>query len=250
MIGAARAGIFRSRAAGGASLPLTGLVEEWLFDEGSGQVLNGNRNNHDIQLGSTSGTDSADPQWTATPSLQFSAASSTAHVELHHGTFPEVLNNHPKTWTIIAIVKDDPADGGDRKVYVESDGGSVWTQITTGNSNAANSRLFIRDDDHTLYDFEPTLTAFESAQAHMLAVARNNQDLYMWVDNGAVQTANAGTSADGAYTSTHAYAGGHADAGYNIDEMYWLGVWNRKLDDSEVLEVYDYLKSIRPGLLP
>ena len=59
----------RRRAAKGAALPTIvqdGLVAEWRFDEGAGQVLGDHTGNgHHGQLGSTTGADAADPSWTA-----------------------------------------------------------------------------------------------------------------------------------------------------------------------------------------
>lgn len=58
----------RRRAANGAapSIVQDGLVAEWRFDEGAGQVLTDyTGNGHHGRLGSTTGADAADPTWTA-----------------------------------------------------------------------------------------------------------------------------------------------------------------------------------------
>lgn len=63
-IGAARAGIFRQKAL--AEVISNGLVAEWRFDDGSGQVLTDyTGNGHHGQLGSTTGSDTEDPTWTS-----------------------------------------------------------------------------------------------------------------------------------------------------------------------------------------
>jgi hypothetical protein len=58
------------RAAPGAALPIrivrNGLVAEWRFDEGAGQVVGDDTGNgHDGVLGFTAGVDPFDPTWTA-----------------------------------------------------------------------------------------------------------------------------------------------------------------------------------------
>jgi hypothetical protein len=68
----------RRRAAPGGALPIVqdGLVAEWRFNEGAGQVLTDyTGNGHDGQLGSTSGVDTNDPAWSA-EGLVFTAAQS------------------------------------------------------------------------------------------------------------------------------------------------------------------------------
>jgi hypothetical protein len=59
----------RRRAAKGAAAPSIvqdGLIAEWRFDDGAGQVLTDyTGNGHHGQLGATSGADAADPTWTA-----------------------------------------------------------------------------------------------------------------------------------------------------------------------------------------
>jgi hypothetical protein len=59
----------RRRAANGAALPSIvqdGLVAEWRFDDGAGQVLTDyTGNGHHGRLGSGTGADAADPLWTA-----------------------------------------------------------------------------------------------------------------------------------------------------------------------------------------
>jgi hypothetical protein len=54
----------RRRRAEGAALPSIvqdGLVVEWRFDEGAGQVLTDYKGGHHGQLGSTPGSDANDP---------------------------------------------------------------------------------------------------------------------------------------------------------------------------------------------
>lgn len=58
----------RRRAARSAPPPLIvqdGLMAEWRFDDGAGQVLTDYRGGHHGQLGSTTGPDANDPTWTA-----------------------------------------------------------------------------------------------------------------------------------------------------------------------------------------
>ena len=59
----------RGRALKAAETPAIvqdGLIAEWRFDEGAGQVLTDHAGNgHHGQLGSTAGADAADPTWTA-----------------------------------------------------------------------------------------------------------------------------------------------------------------------------------------
>ena len=59
----------RRRVAKGSALPSivqAGLVAEWRFDDGAGQVLTDSTGNGNHgQLGSTTGADAADPTWTA-----------------------------------------------------------------------------------------------------------------------------------------------------------------------------------------
>src|SRR5919106_1594021 len=59
----------RRAAKGGAQVPMViqeGLVAEWRFNEGAGQVLTDfTGNGHHGQLGTTAGADAADPIWTA-----------------------------------------------------------------------------------------------------------------------------------------------------------------------------------------
>jgi hypothetical protein len=56
------------RRAKGAAVPgivTDGLVAEWRFDQGAGQVLTDYKGGFHGQLGSTAGADAADPTWTA-----------------------------------------------------------------------------------------------------------------------------------------------------------------------------------------
>jgi hypothetical protein len=56
----------RRRRINGATGPIVvqnGLVAEWRFDDGAGQVLTGYRGGHHGQLGSTAGSDAHDPSW-------------------------------------------------------------------------------------------------------------------------------------------------------------------------------------------
>jgi hypothetical protein len=57
----------RRRAAPGAapvSIVQDGMVAEWRFDDGAGQVLTDHAGGHHGQLGSTAGSDTNDPAWT------------------------------------------------------------------------------------------------------------------------------------------------------------------------------------------
>jgi Concanavalin A-like lectin/glucanases superfamily len=54
-----------ARGAAPVSIVQDGLVAEWRFDDGAGQVLTDHAGGHHGQLGSTAGSDANDPAWTA-----------------------------------------------------------------------------------------------------------------------------------------------------------------------------------------
>ena len=94
----------RRRAAKGAAFPTViqdGLVAEWRFDDGAGQVLTDSTGNgHHGRRGSTTGADAADPSWTA-QGLSFDGGDFVEHdaVGISGGA----------ARTVLAVVKPGPS---------------------------------------------------------------------------------------------------------------------------------------------
>jgi len=100
-----------------------GLLAEWRFDEGTGQVLTDSTGNgHHGQLGSTAGADANDPTWTA-EGLNFAA-----------GTFVTCDNagiSGGVARTVCAVIATDDAGSGNTRFGIEwvGDGSNFkrWT---------------------------------------------------------------------------------------------------------------------------
>jgi hypothetical protein len=131
----------RRRAASGGAPPIVqdGLVAEWRFDEGAGQVLTDyTGNGHHGRLGSTTGSDPDDPAWSA-EGLVFTATQSDIVV------CDTVGISGGAARTVLAAVKTDAS----RNFGVEWPGTGPNFQRYTLRHLSNNLRLEVAGAGHT-----------------------------------------------------------------------------------------------------
>ena len=222
----------RRRAAKGVALPSIvqdGLVAEWRFDQGAGQVLDdATGNGHHGRLGSTTGADAADPTWTA-QGLSFDGGDLVLcdNIGISGGA----------ARTVMAVVKASPPPtsrfgfewGG------TSTNGTRWTLHK--DTSSGNLELDIRGAT-----FEPALLVPADTWCFVAATqSGNNLNTVTLYLNGSSAASSTSATID---TSTHAFVWGQDSAILRVMQAAYGLVYNRALSAAEVEQNRQVLKSL------
>jgi hypothetical protein len=203
-----------------------GLVAEWRFDQGSGQVLTDHTSNgHHGRLGSTTGADAADPTWTA-QGLSFDGGDYVEHdtVGISGGA----------ARTVIAVVKPSVA----LALGLEWPGtGPTFTRWTIRDSSG-KIRLEVSGAGHN--------TAFSLANSWCFVAvtqASSNFNSCIVYFNGSSEAVTASATLD---TRGNFFWGRRVGSSVAMEAAYGL-VYNRALSGAEVEQNRQVIKSLLAG---
>jgi hypothetical protein len=166
----------RGRAAHGTASPIVaaGLIAEWRFDDGAGQTLTDySGNGHHGQLGSTSGGDSNDPTWVASPaSLAFDGSSDYVLVPSFAG---------PDHWHLDILVKGLSTTQDYGMIYVAHgvDDNTALLQIFKNGSAATLTYRILDSGGHA--DYNGSIDLFDDGW-HLVQVSRADGTMVAHVD--------------------------------------------------------------------
>lgn len=217
----------RRRAARAEALSIIpdGLIAEWRFDEGTGQVLTDyTGNGHHGQLGNTTGSDTADPTWTA-QGLSFDGGDRVAcdNAGISGGV----------ARTLTLVVKTDSQARFGVEWGGTSTNGSRWT---LDRSAAGNLRLDIRGTIFT------STLALPAETWCFIAATQSGADLNtvtLYLDGSAQASGTSGT-----IDTINPLIWGQANAVTRIMEAAYGLVYDRALSPAEVEQNRNALKVI------
>lgn len=216
-------------AQGGVELP-AGIVSEYRFDEGSGQVLTDYAGTRNLQLGSTSGADTNDPTWQASPTRLYFTTDDNCILT------GDTATNAAMTWVVlmrrdalaatqnVVNLRSGSSTAGNLPLRIDASG--VLGVIGNGVAGAWNSSLVVPSEA-------------------VCAVASRMQD------NAATVTVDASHEAlaSGTYTSQYTdkifVGSSHVASVYYKGAMYWIGRWHRWLTDDEVAQAIAYARALK-----
>jgi hypothetical protein len=220
----------------------SGLVAEYRFNEGSGQILydySGN-NNHGT-LGSTTGADTNDPTYTGQ-----GASFTTDDYIITRGVSAFSLSQY----TIIAVVKPTAEDANATIFAKNSASGSgagntgfILRQATDG-SGVWKMGQFGADAGGTLNVVNHPTTPIAGSWV-MVTGACDGSNVYISLNNGAY-TAGADTFTPAPNVTLNTRIGSYAYSSgiYFEGSIAFIGVWSRKLTQAEITQNYNYLKGL------
>jgi hypothetical protein len=167
----------RSRRAPVPSIVAGGLLAEWPFDDGAGQVVTDySGNGHQGQVGSTAGADANDPAWATNPArLEFDGADDRVIVPAFAG---------PDQYHLELVVKQPGTTGDYSMVFVaHGDGDSTAILQVFRDGNLNNLRYRIRSTS----GFSDAVGVFNvyDNQWHLLQLSRSASEFWAHVDGNA-----------------------------------------------------------------
>lgn len=217
------------------SLIQTNLISEFRFDEGSGQVLTDYKGGYNGQLGSTSGSDTNDPTWTAS-GLDFVTNDSVL-------VTTSAANDGTGGFTAFVVFRWDTTTGARY----------LFDRRTTGGSG--RDMQFWIDSSGVLSAFgagvlPSTSSGAITAGTYYLAIVRfiPSTALQIWLGNGSTLTkvAEVTSSVNAARVKGDlATFGGTTIGGNYLDgEMNYLATYDTNLSDANMQANYVTLQAI------
>ena len=217
---------------GGPSIVTDGLLVEYRFDDGSGQILTDYRNGYDLQLGSTDGADTNDPSWVST------GQSFTTDDYNKHTATPVALK--PAAWTVMGLF---------------SKTGTTATALMAWDDNVTNPCFYA-----TLTGANQKPIFYMGANNHRYATpASALDDGTWWVITGTMPGSGqndidnvtcyqnktalslAAATKSGAQAAKSEFRIG-ASSSYLTGSIGFQLLYNRVLTEAEIFQNYEYIK--------
>jgi hypothetical protein len=222
-------------ASAGQGLVRSGLVAEYRFNEGSGQVLHdySGNNNHGV-LGSTTGADTNDPTWTG------KGASFTTD-DYISGTNILGLSKY----TIFAVVSPTSTSGW----------GCICGKNTGSSAGAGKSGFFLRrgGGDLNLQQYDSNGDLCSATKTNALSVSSwcmaigvcDGINVYCGTANSplAKSSESMGTVAPNNTLNVRVGAYAYTESIFWEGSVAYFAMWNRALTQAEINQNYAYLKS-------
>lgn len=212
-----------------------GLIAEYRFNEGAGQILYDYKNNNNGQLGSTAGADTNDPTWT-TQGLTFATDDYCVM------PVPFDVNGD---WTVCLVVKRDGIPAGGEYFYSIGNSTTDTPNIAFLNDVVAN-RVIMRVGNDAGNAAYPTL-ANNNVGFNLFCLKKENN--IFRVKNVGTQTFVV-TSVSGIFTLNRCTLGAFARvniAAYLNGEIAYYMPYSRATSDAEDMQNYRHLKKILAG---
>lgn len=222
-----------SAVAGGQMIPVgaasmagdvtSGLITEWRFDNGPGDILVDYIGSNNGELGSAGGGDANDCDWVAQGCDFIQANGDRIRIPF----FQDVTG----AWTLIVVAEVTAAEGTGRTVFSQEDGtgtGRTWLNINAIDEVQSNIGGVALDDGVITTGF------------HSYTVSHASGTVNVYLDGGSKST---GSRTAEAATGQHKFGITKTDTnGYN-GIIAWGRMYNRQLSDTEVLQVHNWLKA-------
>ena len=234
---------------GGASpnLVTDGLVAEYRFDDGSGQVLTDySGNDYHLQLGSTSGVDINDPSW-VTEGQSFSGSIGIEDYNIKTAVVPAALM--PDAFTYMAVFESVDPDARMNALTWSSDAtiepclAFYWTDESQPMIYFSGSNYRIFNNSESMNDGVWRVVTFVVPGAAQTSI--NTSQCY--VDKTACTVAS--TVATGAQDAKDAFIIGNPlqTTSRFAGKQGFSALYNRALTESEIFQNVDYITALMGG---
>lgn len=224
------------RSGNAATYPTAGLVaayEPWRGDQGDAQVLTDfSGNGHHGQIGSTSGSDTNDPAWTASVGLRFATND--------YVTFPSSLNtaiDGQAAATVLFLIRSDDALNG--RIASFNGASASATHYVWINGNIYSSLL----RDARVDNFTPS--AVTRSNYHFIAATQDATTWTFYQNLTSVTTASGEATA--AFDASLVFGADAALTSYFSGDLVAAFVYSSNVGASGLSDLNNYFKAAYPS---
>ena len=231
----------RGRTVQGAAPPIVtaGLIAEWRFDDGAGQMLTDySGNGHHGQLGSTAGADTGDPSWATSPArLEFDGVDDRVIVPAFDG---------PVEYHLDVVVKQPAATG----VY-----SMLFVAHGTGDSTAILQLFRDADQNRLRYRVRHTggnadivgVTNIYDDQWRLIQLSRSASEFWVHID-GHVTISPQSVGAPPASSNDVSTFGIRLDAGFAMQgALAWAAWYSTAFDETARAQNEQFARDLMSG---